>query len=252
MIRKTGDRRRKTVPVPRSSLLVPRSSVPGPRSPVSCVRRLAGDTEGQAMLETAIVLPVLLLFMMAIMEICLMANAKQLANYAAFCAARTASVYGIDSTAKTHLAAALAMTSISPGNAQDAEAILSAYGMPDPSQTVRTLCGIPGFQEGDTTVWLSRLASAYVRTGEPTCDTGTAPGKTRKHVTVDITYIYRCSFLPFGDFWGHSGLNAFISYLRGLPSPIPAVIEPTVIILENAWRWNVPLHGHAVTDYWGG
>ena len=56
------------------------------------------------------------MFMMLIMELCLLANAKQLANYAAFCAARTASVYGVDSTAKTHFAAAMAMSSISPGD----------------------------------------------------------------------------------------------------------------------------------------
>jgi len=178
-----------------------------------------------------------------------MANAKQLANYAAFCAARTASVYGINSPAKTHLAAVLAMSPISPGNTQNAVAILTAYGVPDPSQTVQTLCGIPGFN-GDTTVWLARLASAYVRTGQPTCDTGTAPGKTRKHVTVNVTYIYRCSILPFGDFWGHPGLTAYLTVLKGLP--FYAVIASAVTQLENSWRWNVPLHGHAVTDYWAG
>jgi len=213
------------------------------------LRRLSRDTEGSALLETAIVLPALLLFMMVIMEVCLMANAKQLTNYAAFCAARTASVYGVDSTAKTHLAAALAMSAISPGTAPNALAILTAYGVPDPSQTVQTLCAIPGFQ-GDTTVWLARLANAYVRTGELTCDTGTATGKTRKHVVVNVTYIYRCSVLPFGDFWGTAGLSSYINMLKGLP--FYAIIASAVTHLENSRRWNVPLHGRAVMDYWAG
>lgn len=213
--------------------------------------RLSGDTEGSALLETVIVLPVLMLLMMVVMELCLMANAKQLANYAAFCAARTASVSGVgeEATKKAHFAAAMAMSPISPATPQDASAILYAYGLPDPNRTVQTLCSIPGFQ-GDTTVWLARLANAYVRTAEPTCDTGTTQGKTRKHVVVNVTYIYRCSVLPFGDFWGHSGLNSYITMLKGL-SFYP-IIASAVTLLENSWRWNVPIHGHAVMDYWAG
>jgi hypothetical protein len=211
--------------------------------------RLSRDTEGSALLETVIVLPVLMVFMTLVMELCLLANAKQLANYAAFCAARTASVYGVDSTAKTHLAAAMAMSCISPQVPQDASTILLAYGLPDPNRTVRTLCRIPGFQ-GDTTMWLARLANAYVRTAEPVCDTGTAPGKKRRYVVVDVTYIYHCSVLPFGNFWGHSGLNSYITMLEGL-SFYP-LIAPAVALLENSWRWNVPIHGRAVMDYWAG
>jgi len=190
-----------------------------------------------------------MVFMMVIMEVCLMANAKQLANYAAFCAARTASVYGVGDTVKTHLAAAMAMSCISPQVRQDAQAIVHAYGVSDPSLTVRTLYNIPGFQ-GDTTVWLARLAYAYVRTSQPTCSTGTAPGKIHKYVVVNVTYIYRCSFLPFGNYWGHSGLNSYITILQGLP--FYSVIQPVVTLIGNSWPWNVPIHGHAVTDYWAG
>ncbi|HTW91138.1 MAG TPA: TadE family protein [bacterium] len=57
------------------------------------LRRLLRDTEGQTLLETVIVFPVLLFFLLVVMELSMMYNAKQLANYAAFCAARAAAVY---------------------------------------------------------------------------------------------------------------------------------------------------------------
>jgi hypothetical protein len=211
--------------------------------------RLSRDTEGSALLETVIVLPVLMLLMMLVMELCLFANAKQLANYAAFCAARTASVSGIDSTARTHMAAAMAMASISPQLTADASTVLRAYGLPDPERTVRTICVIPGFQ-GDTTMWLGRLANAYLRTAAPVCVVGTAPGKQRKYVTVDVTYIYHCTVFPFGSFWGHAGLNSYITMLEGLP--FYSLIAPVVTGLGSSWRWNVPIHGRAVMDYWAG
>lgn len=210
--------------------------------------RLSCDTEGSALLETVIVLPVLMLFMMVIMELCLMANAKQLANYAAFCAARTASVYGVDSTAKTHLAAAMAMSPISPATPQNAWAILSAFGLPNPSQTMKTVCSVPGLQ--DSLQWSARLADSYVRTSQPICSTSTTPGKTRKHVVVNVTYIYRCSTFPFGKFWGHTALSAYTSTLRGLP--FYGVISTVVTSLDNSWPWNVPIQGRAVMDYWAG
>ncbi|MEO0078096.1 MAG: TadE/TadG family type IV pilus assembly protein [candidate division WOR-3 bacterium] len=210
--------------------------------------RLIQDTEGGALLETVIVLPVLLLFMMVIMELSLLVSAKQVANYAAFCAARTCAVYGTDSTSKIHLAAALATSSISTGTPANAMAILSAYGLPDPDQAMQALRNIPGF--GDNTLWHTRLADACLRTGFPTCDTGTVPGKARKHVTVNLTYVYRCSFLPLGSFWGGVALNSFITMLKSLP--FYALIEPAVTRLENSRPWYVPLHGRAVVDYWAG
>jgi len=147
----------------------------GPRSPVAFVRRLTRDTDGQALLETVIVFPVLLMFMLVVMELSMLYNGKQLANYAAFCAARTASVYGTSATAKTHMAAAMAMSSIASATNSTAEDILKAYGVTNPNQTVAALCNIPGFQ-GDNAKWLARLANAYMRTGRPTCTVGNGSG----------------------------------------------------------------------------
>jgi hypothetical protein len=206
------------------------------------------------MLETVIVLPVLMLVMVVVMELSLMYNSKQLANYAAFCAARTASTYGIDSTAKTRLAAAMAMSSLASGTADNADQVLRAYGLTDPDHAVAALCCIPGFQ-GDDAKWLARLANAYVRTYVPQCDTGTVPGKTRKHVTANVTYIYRCTFLPLGDVWGEAGINAYCAMLAAFPFCQPytyEVVAPLADLIRSNWRWNIPIHGRAVADYWAG
>jgi hypothetical protein len=210
--------------------------------------RLISETRGSALLETVIVLPVLMLFILLVMELCLMANAKQLANYAAFCAARTASVYGVDSTAKTHLAAAMALSPISPATPSNASEILTAYGLPNPDQAIHAVCNVPGLD--DSLQWSARLADSYVRTSQPVCSTGTAPGKTRRYIVANVTYIYRCSAFPFGKFWGHSALTAYTNALRTLP--FYGVISAVVVSLDNSWNWNVPIRGRAVMDYWAG
>ena len=247
MTRKTEDGRRKTGGGGRKTAF-------GPRTFVAFGRHLTRDTEGQALLETVVVFPVLLLFMLVVMELSMLYNGKQLANYAAFCAARTAAVNGTSATAKTHLAAAMAMSSIASANNDDAEDILRAYGLTDPNQTVSALCNIPGFQ-GDSVKWLARLANAYVRTGRPTCTVGTAPGKTRKYVAVDVTYLYRCNFVPFGIFWGKAGVDAYCAMLTAFTYYSPytyVVVAPFIAVLQSTWRWNITIHGRAVTDYWAG
>jgi Flp pilus assembly protein TadG len=225
------------------------------RSPL-CRRllRVTKDTEGSALLQTTIVLPVLLFFVLTVMELSLLYNARQMANYAAFCAARTASTYGIDSTAKTHLAAAVAMSSIASAAAGNAEQVLQAYGLADPSRAAAALCSIPGFQSNDAK-WQARLANAYVRTYQPQCDTGTATGKTRKHVVANVTYVYRCSFLPFGEVWGEAGVAEYCNMLAAFPFYQPytyGVVAPLADLIRNNWRWNITIHGRAVTDYWAG
>jgi hypothetical protein len=242
--------------IPHSSFLIPRSSVAGPRSPVSLARHLLRDNEGQALLETLVALPVLLFFVLVIMELSMLYNAKQLANYAAVSAARIASVNGIDATAKTHLAAAMAMSPIVLVTADDPNSVLLAYGVPDPNQTVATLCAIPGFQ-GDDAEWLARIANAFVRTGQPQCDTATAPGKVRKYVVVDVDYIYRCNVLPLGNFFGSArtleycaALDTFTFYPPGRPNAVTTFVD--FLRNSNGWRWNVRIRGHAVHDYWAG
>jgi len=219
------------------------------------LRRLPRDTDGQALLETVIAFPVLLLFILVVMELSMLYNAKHLADYAAFSAARTAAVYGVDSTAKRHLAAALAMSALSLTPADDANSVMLAYGLTSPVQTVVALCSIPGFK-GDSALWAARLANAYVRTGRPTCQVATASGKTRRYVEVNVTYIYRCSVLPLGNFWGSAGTGAYCAVLDTFtfsPPGRPSAVTSFVTFLrDKGWRWNIKINGHAVTDYWAG
>jgi len=233
-----------------------RKTVFGHRSPVSLGRRLFRDNEGQAMLETLVALPVLLFFVLVVMELSMLYNARQLANHAAFSAARIASVNGIDARARTHLAAAMVMSPLVLATADDPANVLLAYGVADPNQTVATLCAIPGFQ-GDEAEWLARIANAFVRTGQPQCDTATAPGRVRKHVVVNVDYIYRCNVLPLGNFFGSTGalaycaaLDTFTFQAPGRPNAVTTLVN--FLRNSNGWRWNVRIRGHAVTDYWAG
>ncbi|MBM3330364.1 pilus assembly protein [candidate division WOR-3 bacterium] len=203
------------------------------------LRRLHRDTSGQALLETVVAFPVLLFFMLVVMELSLLYNAKQLANYAAFCAARTAAVNGVSATGKTHFAAAMAMSPLSSATNVNANEILLDYGLTNPTQTVAAICSIPGFQ-GDNDKWLARLANAYLRTGAPSF--AVANYGTRKNVTANVTYVYRCSFWPFGIVWGQSAITTYYNSL-------PAIIKPFATFV-NTWRWNIVIHGRAVTDYW--
>ena len=240
-VKRMEDGGRRMEDVPRSSFLVPHSSSLGLRSPVSLSRRLVRDTDGQALLETVIAFPVLLFFMLVVMELSMLYNAKQLANYAAFCAARTAAVNGTGATAKTQLAAAMAMSSLASATNGNADSILRVCGVTNPTQTVAAVCNIPGFQ-GDNAKWLARLANAFLRTGAPSFTVGTYG--TRKNVTANVTYIYRCSFWPFGIVWGQSGITNYYNSL-------PAAVKPFATFVSQ-WRWNIVIHGRAVTDYWSG
>ena len=210
--------------------------------------RLWHNTEGQALLETVVAFPVLFFFVLVVMELSMLYNAKQLATYSAFSAARTAAVNSTGSTAKTSFAAAMAMSSLASANNDDATDILTAFGVADPTQTVAAICSIPGFQ-GDDDKWRARLANAYLRTRVDSLTTGTYGA--RKNVTAWVTYIYRCSFLPLGIFWGQSGITAYGTALSAFfgGSP-PTGVSVFIGLLNTTWRWNIPVHVRAVTDYW--
>lgn len=205
--------------------------------------RLLLDTEGSVLIETVIVLPVLIIFMTGIMELCLLMNARSMANYAAFCAARTIAVQGLnpDNTEKAHFAAALALTPVSPETDLAPAAVLAAYGIPEPDHTLQVLERLMIDRP-------ARLASALVRTSEITCDTGLAMGARLKHLTVNVTYIHRCAVFPLGRIWGSSGLAAQLARLRSLP--FYNLIQPAVARMQDSSGWELPVHGRAIIDYW--
>lgn len=56
--------------------------------------RFIVDASGQSLVEAAIAFPILLLAILGIMQMALLHNAEAMVRYAAFCAARTAIVFG--------------------------------------------------------------------------------------------------------------------------------------------------------------
>ncbi len=72
---------------------------------------MARTASGQAMLEFVLVFPIVLVFVMGIIEMSMLAVAHQVVNYAAFCAARAAIVNGAYDRA-----AVLAAMTLSPAN----------------------------------------------------------------------------------------------------------------------------------------
>ena len=65
---------------------------------------------------------------------------------------------------------------------------------------------------------------------------------------VNVTYVYRCNILPLGVFWGNSRLNKYINRLEKLS--YYETIKSVATQIQGSWRWNVPIHGRAVTEYW--
>jgi Flp pilus assembly protein TadG len=80
-------------------------------------RKLKIGEDGQAMVETALAFPVLLMVMTMVMQFALIYNASNLTRYAAFCVARCASVYATkqgDLVTKCKEAASCALAPVTP------------------------------------------------------------------------------------------------------------------------------------------
>jgi hypothetical protein len=211
--------------------------------------RLVRDSDGQSMLETVIVLPVLIMFTLVIMEVCLLANAKQVANYAAFCAARTASVYGVDDTFKMRFGAAMAMSCVTPAVTSDAKEILGYFGWHNYDELLSSIEGGVKGTLGEFGDILLRLASSYVRTCSIACEATPGSGDQRAYVSVDVTYIYHCTFFPLGTILGtESETRKYLNFFASLPDPIGGLAKGIL----KLYQWNIPIHGRAVMDYWAG
>jgi hypothetical protein len=65
---------------------------------------------------------------------------------------------------------------------------------------------------------------------------------------VYVTYIYRCTVFPLGQFWGASELWKYVQLLED--PHFPDVIHQAATTIWNLHRWNVPIRGHAIMDYW--
>lgn len=113
------------------------------------------NSRGQSMVEFVIVMPVLILFAMAIMQLALIATANIVTNYAAFSAARSYSVHQDEDKAK--LAASIALIPISSqssGGVLDSaiSAILENIPIPDWAQNIASIIRQYSYAQSNTTV----------------------------------------------------------------------------------------------------
>lgn len=241
---------------------------PGGDVVLRLLRRLRRDTSGQSMLETAIILPVILLLMLFIMEAALVFNAKQVANYAAFCAARTAAVYGYTDSdqakkdtkqQRMRQSAAMAMAAVSPSIFTDLSDltgivgdVLTVFGvdageLESSMEDIKNVVGSNAFTD-----YLARLADAYVRTSidfdgnAVQVNAGTPIDENKKNVTVRVTYVYRCGILPLGKLWMANDLEPLINKLKGWFPQLAGLYDKVWTMKTR----NITIYGDAKLDYW--
>jgi hypothetical protein len=164
-------------------------------------------------------------------------------------------VYGTGDEAKEkiHFSAAIAMTPVSPGILADAATIAAAFGL-DPG-AIPAIKG-PGGLGNEILNLLERLADSYIRTYKTEVSVGGPDeGKKHKYVNVDVTYIYRCRIFPLGLFFGKYELvNKYAPYIQASePYQQNQAVRDAVdrlIAIAGLLKWNVPIHGGAMMDYW--
>jgi Flp pilus assembly protein TadG len=153
------------------------------------LRRLRNDEQGQSLLEFVISFPIVLFLVLAIMQFALMWNAKQVVNYAAFCAARSYIVYGIEG--KASLAAKIATIPVSA----------KASGMLPSVSGINLASLIPSGVIGEVAYAADKFAYSYLATsirlfdrdGRALSETGVNPERG-DDITVEVTHKFRLIF----------------------------------------------------------
>jgi Flp pilus assembly protein TadG len=153
------------------------------------LRRLRSDEQGQSLLEFVISFPIVLFLVLAIMQFALMWNAKQVVNYAAFCAARSYIVYGDEG--KASLAAKIAAIPVSS----------KASGIFSGVSGVNLAGVVPSGVVGEIAYAADKFAYSYLATsirllgrkGRPLSDTGVSPERG-DDITVEVTHKFRLIF----------------------------------------------------------
>lgn len=139
------------------------------------------------MLEAAIAMPLLIFLACVIIQLALLFNAKLVVNYAAFCAARTALVYGNDEE-KMERAAELACVSISYPFTMEFKNIFGVItGDEESAPDLGALKSIPGL--GGLVDIADRYVSARMRTEATFFDDGDS-----KTVTADVVHYSKLIF----------------------------------------------------------
>jgi uncharacterized protein (UPF0333 family) len=153
------------------------------------LQRLKNDERGQSLLEFIISFPIVLFLVLAIMQFALMWNAKQVVNYAAFCAARSYIVYGDED--KASLAARIATI---PVSAKVSGILANVSGFDLTSF-------LPSVVLSEISYAADKFAYSYMATsirllnsdGEPLKATGAGPEKG-EDITVEVTHKFRLIF----------------------------------------------------------
>lgn len=199
------------------------------------------NEDGQAMVETLIVLPVVLFFILVIMEVAMLYNAKQIVNYAGFCASRTCSVYGIDEygdTLKIHRSAALATLPITPkAPLGEKQTLISIFELPEDF-----INNLPHTEEISLNDCQLRFLEAYLRTK---IDSIKISSPDSFNVIIYLTYYYRCRILPLAKLLGSSSFENYVSQYPNLSNFYRA-------FLLDKKDYNIPVRSAIRLDYWGG
>ncbi|MEO0128683.1 MAG: TadE/TadG family type IV pilus assembly protein [candidate division WOR-3 bacterium] len=208
--------------------------------------KIIGHQEGQSIIETLIVLPLILFLILIIMELSMIYNAKQVCNYAAFCAARTASVYGTSDEAKEkmHRSAAIALSCITPTIVGDAFTLLDAINIPH--ELPEALRPIIELIEGTFLHWPLRFVDAYLRSRIDTVIVGDYGG--RQNVTVELIYYYKCQIFPIGRLIGDGGFAEFLYWLKN--NVFPNLPDDLIEGLIKYRHYNIKIRASAKMDYW--
>ncbi|MEO0074812.1 MAG: TadE/TadG family type IV pilus assembly protein [candidate division WOR-3 bacterium] len=204
--------------------------------------KFVNSENGQAIVETLIVFPIIIIFILIIMEVAMLYNAKQVMNYAAFCAARTASVYGIDQpedSTRIRRSAAIALTCISSPLSSELAGIIS--GLFNIPPNIMQTIPLPS-TVGTPLEYLDRFLDAYVRTK---LDSMRVRGDGRKNISVYLTYYYRCRVFPIGKLLGRTSFDDYLIELGRIPQ-----LAPLVKFFKGIKHYNIPIRVVGKMDYW--
>lgn len=202
------------------------------------------DEKGQALVEFAIVIPIILLAFCTLIQFCLIARTTHLGHYAAFMAART---YAVRSSWDKHAreaakkAAALAYAPLSKPTRVEADLLEGSVGGVFPG-----IGGIQGkylenFWEGLLTAYSVRLNPAVgggslgvVTAGEP------------RQVNIELNCAYPLAVPGLSGLWPRGGMRRDISPLaEGLKSQgIYPVINITTKCALGEERWSGKVRKH--------
>jgi hypothetical protein len=195
------------------------------------------STKGQAMIQTLIVLPVIVLMILLIMQAALLYNAKQILNYAAFCAARAGCVHNADGE-KMHKAAAIALSCISPKlSSEVGDAISSLGGALGINIDLPQLPNIPVVDH------IERYADALYRSEIDTISIHDGI------IEVGVRYYVHCTVLPLGGFLPG---NSFKDHVQGLINVDPGLLGTLLAPLLDRHRRNIPMHSICRLRHWPG